>query len=115
MPIKMFPIIPTRGVKPHPMSIPWSVAELAYSVYTANYGRDQTLVGLAERGGFHASEMDQLLPDWRERADVLMRMAKLIKQIIVGEVVWFTGTGECYYEASIPCDAWAKLEELLRA
>jgi hypothetical protein len=53
--------------KPHPTKIPWSIAELAYSVYSHRYGRDQSLERLAQRGGFGAGEMDMFLPDWRER------------------------------------------------
>ena len=71
-----FPIIPDRyrdsTVAPHPMKVPWSIAELAYSVYVRHGGGDQSLERLAERGGFGAAEMDKLLPDWRERvADLL--------------------------------------------
>ena len=67
-----FPIIGNksydkRQAAPHPMTISWSVAELAYSVYAARYGDAQSLERMAERGGFHAVEMDDLLPDWRER------------------------------------------------
>lgn len=63
----MFPIQSERGADPHPLRIPWDVAELAYSVYSARYGRDQSLERMAERGGFGPSEMDMFLPDWRER------------------------------------------------
>ena len=72
---KQFPIIPDRRrdsiVAPHPMKRPWSIAELAYSVYGRRGGGDQSLERLAERGGFGASEMDKLLPDWRERVVAL--------------------------------------------
>src|SRR5688572_15470657 len=71
---KMFPILRTygrnaEGIKPHPVRIPWSVAELAYSGYSAQHGTSQTLERLAERGGFGASEMDEYVPDWRERCN----------------------------------------------
>ena len=69
--LAQFPIIPDlrqdSPVAPHPMKVPWSVAELAYSVYVRRGGGDQSLERLAERGGFGASEMDMFLPDWRER------------------------------------------------
>ena len=58
-----------RGVKPHPTHIPWHIAELAYSVYSARYGTSQSLERLADRGGFGPEEMDMFLPDWRERCD----------------------------------------------
>ena len=66
---RMFPIQRERGAKPHPTQIPWSLAELAYSVYSARYGTSQSLERLAERHGFGPSEMDDFLPDWRERCD----------------------------------------------
>lgn len=64
-----FPIQSERGAAPHPTQIPWSLAELAYSVYSAENGKGQSLERLAERGGFYPAEMDSLLPDWRERCD----------------------------------------------
>lgn len=66
---RMFPIQSERGAKPHPTRIPWSIAELAYSVYSGKYGRDQSLERLASRGGFGPGEMDTFVPDWRERCD----------------------------------------------
>ena len=68
---RSFPIQSERGAKPHPLSSPWSVAELAYSVYSGHYGRSQSLETLARRGGFGPGEMDMYLPDWRERCDQL--------------------------------------------
>lgn len=62
----MFPIQLTRDYGPHPMEIPWSVAQRAYSVYASRYGRDQSCARLAERGGFCPREMDDLLPGWKE-------------------------------------------------
>lgn len=66
---RMFPIQRERGAKAYPTQIPWSIAELAYSVYSSKYGKDQSLERLAERHGFAPSEMDEFLPDWRERCD----------------------------------------------
>jgi hypothetical protein len=70
-----FPIIPYKrgevGKGPHPTKIPWAIADLAYSVYSSRFGRSQSLERLAERGGFHAGEMDDYLPDWRERSSAL--------------------------------------------
>jgi hypothetical protein len=71
---RTFPIQTQRGAKPHPLLIPWSVAELAYSVYAGRYGRDQSLKRLAERGGFGPNEMDMFLPDWRARCDEIVRL-----------------------------------------
>lgn len=66
---RMFPLQASREVEPHPLSIPWSVAEKAYSAYAAKYGRGQTLERLAERGGFSGGEMDMLYPGWRAECD----------------------------------------------
>lgn len=70
-----------RGVKPHPMEIPWSVAELAYSQYAARYGTSQSLQRLSERGGFGPHEMDLFLPDWRERCDELARLRAEVAEL----------------------------------
>lgn len=51
-----------------PVAIPWAVAERAYAAYTQRYGTSQSLERLAERAGFSWSEMDTLLPGWREMA-----------------------------------------------
>lgn len=75
-PSKLFPIQTERGAKPHPLWIPWPVAELAYSVYAADFGTSQSLARLAERGGFGPSEMDKLLPDWRARCELITSLEK---------------------------------------
>ena len=64
---RMFPVHSSgRNAKPHPTRIPWSIADKAYSVYSARHGRQQSLERLAERGGFHPDEMDEFYPAWRE-------------------------------------------------
>ncbi len=70
--LRYFPIQSQRGAKPHPIEIPWGVAELAYSVYASRFGRSQSLEELARRGGFGPGEMDMFLPDWRDRVDELV-------------------------------------------
>jgi hypothetical protein len=75
---RTFPVQPQRDAKPHHLNIPWSVAELAYSVYAGKYGGCQSLDRLAERGGFGPGEMDIFLPDWRDRCDEITNLrAKL--------------------------------------
>ena len=59
------------GDAPGPTWIPWTIADEAYSVYSARYGQEQPLVLLAERGGFHARELDTYIPGWRGRCDAL--------------------------------------------
>jgi len=70
------------NTKPFPIQgfskIPWFLAETAYAVYSARYGRSQTLQRLGERGGFHTSEMDEFYPDWRKHlAEFHARVAAL--------------------------------------
>lgn len=62
---RTFPIQVERGAEPHPLTVPWAVAELAYSVYAQRFGTSQSLDYIAARGGFGATEMDRLLPGWR--------------------------------------------------
>lgn len=73
MPEKMFPIQRQHRYEgaAYPTQIPWSVADLAYSVYRNRYGAEQSLERLAERGGFGPGEMDEFLPDWRHRCSVI--------------------------------------------
>jgi hypothetical protein len=78
---KLFPIQTQRGAAPHPLQIPWSIAEMAYSVYASRYGRSQSLERLAERGGFGPSEMDDLLPDWRAKTDVVCKLVAAVKDL----------------------------------
>lgn len=74
--MKMFPIQMERDADPHPVRVPWNVAELAYSVYAGRYGTSQSLERLAQRGGFAPSEMDNFLPDWRKRCDLTLGLAE---------------------------------------
>lgn len=62
---KQFPIQTQRDAPPHPLLIPWEIAELAYSVYASRYGQEQSLGHLAARGGFGPGEMDMFVPGWR--------------------------------------------------
>lgn len=48
-----------------PLTVPWSVAEAAYAVYSARYGGSQSLERLAERGGFGRDELLLLLDGGR--------------------------------------------------
>lgn len=103
---RMFPIQSERGAKPHPLLIPWSIAELAYSVYSANYGRSQSLERLSQRGGFGPSEMDMFVPDWRERCS---RIAALTAELALRDIeinrlkaAWFNRfESECHRDREI--------------
>ncbi len=59
----------TRRRDQHRTTIPWNVADKAYSVYRERYGDSQSLEELAKRGGFSAGEMDMLYPAWRRECD----------------------------------------------
>lgn len=76
-----FPVQVQQGAEPHPLRIPWEVAELAYSVYAARYGTDQSLEVMAKRGGFGPGEMDIFLPDWRERCSVITKLRADIERL----------------------------------
>lgn len=49
------------GVTRPACHVPWSVAEKAYKAYVAQFGSDQSLERIAERGGFGHSELAWLL------------------------------------------------------
>lgn len=98
---KMFPIQAQRGAAPHPLQIPWAVAELAYSVYAGRYGTSQSLADLAGRGGFGPNEMDTFLPGWREMvseiahlkftiaamADACKKTAEIMRRVVHKDAV----------------------------
>lgn len=71
---KLFPLQVDRGAPAGPLSIPWSVAEVAYGEYARRYGTGQSLDELARRGGFGWGEMDLFHPRWREEAGELARL-----------------------------------------
>lgn len=90
-----FPIQRTIGVRgmppdPHPTSIPWSVAEKAYGVYSDRYGRDQSLERLAERGGFGAEEMDMFHPGWRDEVSEIVALRERVATWIAAREAWAT-------------------------
>ncbi len=86
--MKLFPIQSQRGAKPHPTQIPWDIADLAYSVYSARYGREQSLEKLAERHGFGPGEMDELLPGWREMCAARNNLQRFINEVRTNVGFW---------------------------
>ena len=64
----------TTTAPPHPLRIPWSVAEKAYCAYARLYGTQQSLERLAERGGFGGGEMDELYPAWRDETSEIVAL-----------------------------------------
>lgn len=71
---RLFPIAAAMGAEPHPLNIPWSIAEKAYSAYAAKHGRAQSLERMAERGGFYPAEMDVLYPQWRDETNEVIQL-----------------------------------------
>ncbi len=63
--------------KPHPLEIPWSVAEKAYNFYPYS----QELERIALRGGFGAIEMDRLHPTWRAEASEITRLQQKVAEL----------------------------------
>ena len=61
---KTFPIQhPWKGTLPLPLTVPWHIAEEAYKEYKAQFGDQQSLERLRERGGFGWIEIIYLLFD----------------------------------------------------
>lgn len=73
---KLFPVQRYGG-----KSIPWSVAEKAYEVYSRKYGSSQSLERLAERGGFGVGEMDEFYPNWRNEVEEIPLLKKRIAEL----------------------------------
>lgn len=77
---KVFPVMyRARQLEPGPMTIPWSLAEKAYSAYSARYGTRQSLEHLAARGGFGAGELDELIPGWRVECDEITSLRSQLR------------------------------------
>ena len=100
---RIFPIQPFRGAAPHPTSIPWSIADKAHSVYRARHGSNQSLERIAERGGFGPTEMDDLLPGWRDEVSELAKCKReRLDAFDVERVVrdYCTLVGDPFWQAS---------------
>jgi DNA primase len=78
---KMFPLQTSRDAKAGPVSIPWSVAEVAYGEYAKRYGRGQSLEHLAKRGGFSWCEMDEFHPGWREEVSEIASLRRQLAAV----------------------------------
>ncbi len=89
---RLFPIMAQdrKAATPAPSSVPWEIAERAYSVYSARYGTSQSLKRLAERGGFHPGEMDDLLPGWRDEVNVFAQLRAELKAALRDAESWRT-------------------------
>lgn len=59
----------TAPVQGYAAGIPWEMHLRAYAVYCQRYGPQPAMIDLEGRncrGGFHADELDNLIPGWRE-------------------------------------------------
>lgn len=101
---RQFPLQTSRApVKSGPLSIPWGIAEKAFSEYARLYGTSQSLERLAQRGGFSWGEMDMFYPPWRDECDRLKILEAAIRDI------------ETYLENAGPSEcAWDHIAGLLR-
>lgn len=86
--VRPFPIQQERGdwttdghCNPGRSTIPWWLAEIAYSVYSRKYGNGQTLERLAERGGFGRAELMWLLRGGEDGANENAVWDKIHKEI----------------------------------
>ena len=57
---RQFPI-QANSIEEPTSKIPWWLAEIAYEYYASQFGRNQTLERLAERGGFGREELVGLI------------------------------------------------------
>lgn len=71
--VKTFPI-QTRDACD---SLPWAVAEEVYKEYAAQYGKEQSLERLAQRGGFGTTETIILLFERIKRLESLINTTEL--------------------------------------
>lgn len=61
----------------HGPYIPWSLAELIYEAYAAQYGRDQSIERMHERGGFGWHEVEVIFSGLaRRHPNTLIAMRK---------------------------------------
>lgn len=91
---KLFPLHSTGRM------IPWSVAERAYEVYSKRYGTGQSLERLAQRGGFGACELDDMIPGWREEVEEIFILRKEVERLQA--LVEHQGDGSCDKCGSVP-------------
>lgn len=71
LPIESFPLL----IKEKDNTIPLIVAEEAYKEYAAQFGTQQTLNRLGERGGFGVSELAILLFERIKKLDTQLKNA----------------------------------------
>lgn len=64
--------------------IPWPIHLEAYDVYCKKYSSQVALIDLKGRGcrgGFHVGELDDFIPGWRERVDIVNTQRNTIAEL----------------------------------
>lgn len=65
-------------------TIPWPLHLEAYDAYQKRWSRQTALIDLKGRGcrgGFHVGELDQFIPDWRDRVTYIGRLEKQLADL----------------------------------
>ncbi len=71
-------------VQGYVQGIPWSLHLEAYDAYCARWIPQPALIDLEGRncrGGFHTSELDQLIPGWRDRCGEIAELRARVAQL----------------------------------
>lgn len=112
---KLFPVMPSKKHTAHPLRIPWSVAEKAYSTYSKQYGNGQSLERLAERGGFSEGEMDEFHPQWRAEVSELEQLK--LKLALAAECIkkFSKHKHNCAFELEYPTPCSCGYDNMLNA
>ena len=69
----------TAPVQGYPGGIPWPIHLEAYEAYCGKYSKQTALIdlhGRGCRGGFHVSELDKFVPNWRDRVSEMGRLRR---------------------------------------
>jgi chorismate-pyruvate lyase len=68
-------------VQGYSAGIPWSMHLEAYDVYCKRYSPQPALIQGGCRGGFHANELDEFIPGWRERLAYTTKLEAEVKSL----------------------------------
>lgn len=62
--------------------IPWELHLEAYSVYCKRWGAQKAMIEDGCRGGFHAEELDDFIPGWRERSSRAGQVEAALRELV---------------------------------
>ena len=65
----------TAPVQGYAGRIPWEMHLRAYERYCLKWSPQQALIEGGCRGGFHAAELDEFIPGWREELSEIAKLA----------------------------------------